>query len=588
MFSASLLSLMVHSLPHDVTMGSPGDDDTPTPGSTPTLLTVPTSSSLAEQLEQARTRWPGEWPLLPAVGHLDPKLVDRAKDMTKQLSIDENRGFIWGRIPLNDLISYYFANGEEPSSKEYVDLGTPIWAASTAGGSTASIANLIAHTPSPSLASVGAAMVDLGMTPTAGAAGVPQSFGGKLRHVSYPPGTSIDLSAHAEEVLEVLLDRLSAPNNDISKNMLKKTTVSMALINNPTPDQVRQSKDCFDQHCAPEMLDAIKAINSLLDGDKLPDGTLMPAVVNMSVGTHVGPHNGQSPLEGYISGSVFKPGRRFPFAAAGNEGLQALSARLELKQGEADYMHFVATDDCTELLIEFWWDEAASPADMEIVVETKARGMSTSVIPIASGPTGPTLVASAVGQRRSATFLTLCQSQSHGTMSCIAFAVTRTAASPGHGPLPELQISFDITAKSSNAAIHAWTVICDKKRKSHFTRGGPEGTVSAPASDPTVVSVAAFDPARGQMWRDSSRGPASRYDSNTPIESPMMAHLSNNPNGQGGTSFASPRAAADATVPLANSVTRANCTEPKKLIEQTYGTIAAAFDPRYGFSKQIV
>jgi subtilase family protein len=584
MFSASLLSLMVHSLPLDVRMGSPAEEDT----LTPTIFTIPTSSSLAEQLEQAMRRWPGEWPMLPAVGQLSPKLVDRAKDMTKQLSIDEGQGFVWGRIPLNDLIRYYVANSEDPWSSEYVDLGTPIWAASAAGGSTTSIANLLAHTPSPSMASVGAALVDLGITPTASAASVPRDFGGKLRHVSYPPGTSIDLSAHAEEVLEVLLDRLSAPQNDNRKNMLTKTTVSIALINNPAPDKVRLSKDCFDQHCAPEMLDAIKAINSLLDGDKLSDGTLMPAVVNMSVGTHVGPHNGQSPLEGYISGSVFKRERRFPFAAAGNEGLQALSARLELKQGEADYMHFVATGNCTELLIEFWWDEAAGPADMEIIVETEARGMSKSVIPIASGSTGPKLVASAVGQRRSATFLTLCQSPSHGTMSCIAFAVTRPAVLPGHGPLPELRISFDITAKSSNAAIHAWTVICDKQRESHFTRGGPEGTVCAPASDPTVVSVAAFDPARGQMWRDSSRGPASRYDSNAPIESPMMAHLSNNPNGQGGTSFASPRAAADATVPLANSVTRANCTEPKKLIEQTYGAIATDFDPRYGFSKQTV
>jgi hypothetical protein len=101
-----------------------------------------------------------------------------------------------------------------------------------------------------------------------------------------------------------------------------------------------------------------------------------------------------------------------------------------------------------------------------------------------------------------------------------------------------------------------------------------------------VVSVAAYDPARKQMWRFSSRGPASCYDPSALTESPMMAHLSNNLGGHDGTSFACPRAAADATKPLANSGTRANCTEAKKLIEQTYGTIAATFDPRYGFSKQ--
>lgn len=111
-----------------------------------------------------------------------------------------------------------------------------------------------------------------------------------------------------------------------------------------------------------------------------------------------------------------------------------------------------------------------------------------------------------VGRRRSVTFLTLCQSQARRRMSCIAFAATRPPAPVGTGPLPELRISFDITAKSSNVAIHAWTVICDKERKSGFAQGGPEGTVSAPASDPKVVSVAAFDPARGQMWRFSSGG----------------------------------------------------------------------------------
>lgn len=519
--------------------------------------------------------------MLPVAGRFDPKLVDRARSMTKQqISSDESRGFVWGRIPLDDLIKHYFANSEDPVDEEYVDLGTPVWAASSTTCVTSGVATLLGNTPSPANASVGVALVDLGETPSPGVTNAPRDFGGKLRHVNYPAGTSIDLSTHAEEVLEVLVDRLN------HRGMLSAATVSMALIDNPRPDQVRLSKDCFNQHCAPEMLNAVQAINSLLDGDKLPDGTLMPAVVNMSVGTHVGPHNGQSPLESYISGSVFKPKRRFPFAAAGNEGLHALSDRLDLKQGETDYMDFLATDKCTELLIEFWWEEAAGPADVEIVVETEASGMSKSVIPINSGSAGPKLVASTVGQRRSATFFTLCQSQAHGKMSCIAFAVTRPATTPGTGPLPEFQISFDITARSSDAAIHAWTVICDKKRKSRFAQGGPEGTVCVPASDPMVVSVAAFDPARKQMWRSSSRGPASCYDLSAPTESPMMAHLSNNLGGHDGTSFACPRAAADATKPLANSGTQANCTEAKKLIEQTYGTIETTFDPRYGFSKQ--
>jgi hypothetical protein len=44
-------------------------------------------------------------------------------------------------------------------------------------------------------------------------------------------------------------------------NMLGKTTVSMALVINPTPDVVRANLDCFRQHCAPEMLTAVQNIN---------------------------------------------------------------------------------------------------------------------------------------------------------------------------------------------------------------------------------------------------------------------------------------------------------------------------------------
>jgi hypothetical protein len=579
MYSASLLSLMIHSLPPEVGIGFPGNNETPKEGKT---FGFPTSRDLAQTLENARIEWTGEWPMLPVVGRLDPELLDRVRsNMGKQeVSGDPDRGFLWGRILLDALIKHYFENSEDPPEKEYIDLGTPVWAISAATGSTPTITKLLAQTPSPTAASVGAALVDVGEPPPTGSANVPRDFGGKLRHVTYSPGTSIDLSTHAEQVLEVLVERLSA------KNMLTKTMVSMALINSPTPDQVRSAKSCFDQHCAPEMLNAVQALNRLLDGDKLSDGTLLPAVVNMSVGTHVGPHNGQSPLESFISGSVFKPERRFLFAAAGNEGGQGLSARLDLKQGEADYMSFVATEDCTELLIEFWWDETAGKADMEISVETEASGMSKSSIPIYSGITATTLVAPTFGQRSSVTFLTLCKLQAHGNMSCIAFAATRSAPSPGTAPLPELSIFFDIKANSSNAVIHAWTVICDKDRKSGFIQGGPEGTVSAPASDPKVISVAAYDPARKQMWRSSSRGPASRYDRKAPSESPMMAHLSNDVSGHHGTSFASPRAAADATEALANPVRRANCTDAKKLIEETYGPISTICDPRYGFHKQ--
>jgi hypothetical protein len=167
-------------------------------------------------------------------------------------------------------------------------------------------------------------------------------------------------------------------------------------------------------------------------------------------------------------------------------------------------------------------------------------------------------------------------------MSCIAFAVTRPASAS------ELHVSFDITAKSADAVVNAWIVICDPGMKTRFTGSGRDATISVPASDPKVVSVAGYDGTRKQMWRESSRGPASSYSNTSRTESPSMAHLVE-PLGSGsaspGTSFASPRAAADAAQPIADPNRRSNCTEVEKLLAETYGTLTA-WDSRYGLHKQ--
>jgi hypothetical protein len=362
--------------------------------------------------------------------------------------------------------------------------------------------------------------------------------------------------------------------------MLDITTVSMALVCNPTADEVRRSAGCFDQHCAPEMLTAVQEINKLLDGDKLP------AVVNMSLGTHVGPHNGSSPLEAYVAGSVFKPSDRFLFASAGNEGGKGISSRLELRKGEADYMELIVDGTCTELLVEFWWDDSG-PADIEMATLTSGSGLVQTPITIAPGLALATFSPAPVGPRPNMGFFSLLHAPSHGKMACIAFAITRTAAAAGAPALPELRVSFDITAKSADATVHAWIVLCEKARKTHFTQGGPEWTIVAPASDPKAMSVAGYHQTLGQMWRGSSRGPASRYAVTT--KSPVMAHLSHPPasstSSEHGTSYASPRAAADATQILADSAKRANATDAEKLVQETYRR-TVPWNSRYGFRQQ--
>lgn len=585
MFSASLLSMMIHSVPPFVD----GESSRPLPEGfdVPDIysreLGWMETRDLANIFKQILDFFGTGflWAHIPVVvhGEWDDLRKLQAIVMKSEGYSEGAGGFIWGRFRLDHLMWHFVAGGSSTSiEREYLDLGTPVRAISTAGGilsgPSPTCNHLLARTPDCANATVSAAIVDLGQAATN--ASWPEDFGHKLRHVPY--SAPVDLSPHAESVLEVLLDRLDntrAPAGGPS--MLDITTVSMALVLNPTANQVRASKGCFDQHCAPEMLTAIQNMVTLLDTDKLP------AVVNLSLGTHVGPHNGDSPLERYVSKTVFRPCERFLFAAAGNEGGKGISSRLELERGKADFMTLRVDAACTDLLVEFWWDDGAAP-DVRIGAVTEGSGFSTSRVSIGGGIAGVTkLLAPAYsGQRPPVAFLSLLESRAHGNMGCIAFAMTRPA------PGVALKISFDVEAVRQDAVVHAWIVIGDPAMETHFTQGGPAGTVTAPASDPTIVSVAGYDKALNQMWRHSSRGPSSEYIPRVGTESPRMAHLVESV-GYGtaaeGTSFASPRAAADATRSLADPKVCARCTESDKLIEETYGSAAISrWNPRYGLT----
>ncbi len=145
MFSASLLSMMIHSLPppaRGAFQGSP--DDLPS-GEAPQI--IPKPADIAKRLERAINAQTEGWALIPIVaranpGHL-PKLVSALSPDTPH---DGPRGFLWGRIPLNILIAHYLTNGTMEIGWEHLDLGTPVRAA---GPSTLTASGQIARPSSP-------------------------------------------------------------------------------------------------------------------------------------------------------------------------------------------------------------------------------------------------------------------------------------------------------------------------------------------------------------------------------------------------------------------------------------------------------
>lgn len=371
----------------------------------------------------------------------------------------------------------------------------------------------------------------------------------------------------------MLLDRLDL------KGILPDTAVSCALV--PPPSAwVVQGSDAFRQACGPELLRAVDDLANLMANDAYP------SVVNMSVGTHVGPHNGGSPLEEAVAARLLVPGHRFVLAAAGNDGGRGLAARRRLRPGDQEYLTIRTGPRCKDLLVEFWWREAAG-ALAHLTVSAELEELKTGAprspagrLAIGPGTLG-TLTTTPAGTPQGSSCHSLFQARCRNDMSCIALALTSA------NPLPPLEIAIALES-SIDVVVNAWIVLAETDPQTAFVEGGQEGSVCVPASDPILLSVAGVEDT-GKFWRGSSRGPAAAYNVGGPHEQvPLMAHRAR--YGQtAGTSFASPRAAADAAVALANPNIRNQIWDSIDLLCETYGinrALLPAWNERFGYHKQ--
>ena len=456
--------------------------------------------------------------------------------------------------------------------QEYIDLGTPVREAGSGSLYNQKCTNLLPLTAANfASAKVGAAIVDMGKA----SANPPDDYGGRLRHVvtSVTTGnvtTGIELSDHAEKVLSVLLERLQ------SKGVLADTTISCALVE-PNVPQIRGGRSCFEQASTKEILDAITALEPQLTADGLP------VAINMSLGTHVGPHNGESPLEGYIAGTIATTDR-FVVVAAGNEGGTGHAAKCSLTANEEDLVSVHTGQFCEELLIEFWWDDSQT-ADLSIEVdiwETRPGNARVNhgacTIDSSFAATLSTISFVPPHMATQSLFSAKC----YNNFSCIAFAISSVTPKVA---LPQLQIRFTLKALR-DIVVNAWIVVAEQNPLTTFVAGRLDGTIMVPASDPSTLSVAGLRTS-GQLWEGSSRGPAAQYDPAAVVRaSPLMAHLANLGT-DFGTSYASPRACADATATLADPVKQPKCMDAESLLSQTYGlSTLSQWNPRSGYHKQ--
>jgi hypothetical protein len=562
MFSPSLVSMIVHNLLPGASRGEVFDKDA--------RILYKTSWDAARLISDLPAKFPqNPWPRIPVVGRVT-FVVDFEHWFKGHVRADAVEGvtFFWGRVPVDLLAGHLREYHGRKAEDHYVDLGTTVRAA----GSNPSFAQtcdqyLKKSAANAGQAKVGAAIVDLGIDST----NVPENYNKRLRHAV---NNNIELSDHAEKVLSVLLERLDS--NDI----LPDTTVSCALVRPPAA-MVALGKTCFQQSNAVEMLDAITALEPQLTNDNLP------AAVNMSLGTHVGPHNGGSPLEEYIAAKLVRSHERFVVAAAGNDGGSGVAAKRELMASERDFLNLQSGPRCQDLLVEFWWDDSQGPnLTMEArIYEPLATGGRAfhGMIKLDPNNAGSALNYAPAGLPSNMASYSLFQAKCKTNLSCIAFAMSGVQTT-----LPVLEITF-VLESTSDLVVNAWIVVCEDQPQTTFIQGGTEGTVRVPASESRILSVAGAE-STGQMWEGSSRGPAAQYQAGTQGEAPVMAHLVTL-SGESGTSYSSPRACADAIVALADPTKRSGCHDAIDLMCEAYGLQRKKlpkWDKRFGFKKVIV
>lgn len=505
-------------------------------------------------------------PTIPVLG-LTRHLQDWSRDLrdtVEKVEVQTATGglFVFGRVSVDDLVARLRDAHALKFDSEYLDLGTPLTTnQAIPGGPTGWDAALRALNPiDPKVIQV--AIIDRG---DEALGSTPDDFNGNVRHLSTK---DVEFSQHALDVLGVLVERLR------SHGILSDVEFLCALVK---PPKNRVGLGCFDGANAVELQQAFLDLSQ-----NLRHGC--PMVANISMGTHIGPHNGLSPLEQTTAGLFpYTPQQpRVLVFAAGNDGGVGVSARRELVRNSPDYFRFRTSARGAEaLLIEFWWEEAGGRSTMEMTISFRGpTGRPTRQdIKIDARHRGANMKArSAIGA--SVQVMSLFHEQCSATMNCMALAMT--AGNPKD--LASLTVDFKLNC-ALGVVVNAWRVL-PVDDGSTFVTGNNECSVTVPATHRAFVSVAGVQN-DGSSWNESSRGPTANYGAAAaaaPLTTaPLMAHLVEDLAGEPrGTSFASPRATADiahsaATGPLAATI------EGVVIAEVNRRGRGGPWDPRIGF-----
>lgn len=507
MFSPSLLSMILHSVGSEMGLRAPVEH--------------PTMREVAQDLHRLVTIYGDSnrpMPAVPIIGHIDdPRGLQPYVEFSERYSPGGSATLgVWGRVPIDVLVARLLDRYDRDPLHEYLDVGTPLAKAQRMGSDLTGCTELLNRQPLQQ-GQLRLAVIDRGESVLGAQA---DNLGGRIHHLQ---GQDVVFSDHATKVLETLLVRLDAHGI---------TPCVELIVGLVAPPLSHIGRRCFEHANTVELQSTFQALSRHVGRG----GT--PVVTNLSMGTHVGPHRGNSPLEDDLRQDYFRAPERVLVCSAGNDGMAGIADRRKLLPNTPECLR-LRTDSrgCHELLIELWWDDVPNIGSLSVEVELtdqggRLRGRKMSLAPGLSGTTSM----QPVGARFNSV---VCQSLYHarclGTMYCTALALSAT----DRADLADLTIDIEVVGHHTSLELGAWVVIADDQCCA-FVGGGVDSSICVPATMAEAVSVAGVN-SSGQPWRHSSRGSTGSVSG-----APTIAHLVHDVSGSDeGTSYSAPRVSAD-------------------------------------------
>jgi hypothetical protein len=461
--------------------------------------------------------------------------------------------FLWGRLSVCDLVEYMADNDGLPFDREMIDLATP-FSPAVSKTASATCQSHMSRTASLQTRKATAIIVDCGVS----APGAPDTYGGSLVQLVT---RNIAMSPHAEQVLATLLDELD------QLGVLTDVHVACSLV---TPPPSVFGLNVLEQHNCKELVDALKEVQRYL----AHTNTTGEAAINISMGTHVGPHTGISPLEQLVSALVDETRGVYIATSVGNDGERGVHAGRYVDTTGPEVLRLqTSTAGSQELLAEFWWQDRGG-VDLTVTVEVlddQGQMVFTGNHVVASA-TSPASMSR--GNRRRMQH-SLVGAAPATNLRCISYGLS----SSNKQDLACLDIRFILEA-TSDLYVHAW-LIGSEDTKTTFVPCYQTGTVTIPATAADVIGVGGLDDHR-RPWSQSSRGFYKGFWQQ--VYTPAVAHLAKFGAGTDwGTSFAAPRVCAAALKALLHPARHQRCASVDDVIEELLGRPPGQWNPRVGF-----